>query len=180
MIAAAVISALVVATGALVPHVRDAPATPWANPLSFRPVAGWQTGASGNTRSAYTARGPHATVPLESTAWIARNVRYADEATADPPNKTLGRLPARGIIVWAVIYAPASGGRPVQLDLRRARHLECCDGRVRVEGGTLELAGYGPRRAYSMIIRVYFGSRPTRSALAAAQGALNHLQLPAP
>src|SRR5882672_8411834 len=70
---------------------------PWTHPLSFRPLAGWQTGASGNTGSAYVGPRPHATVPLESAAWIARNVRYRDEATADPPNKTLGHLPARGI-----------------------------------------------------------------------------------
>jgi hypothetical protein len=155
-------------------------AAPWTHPLSFQPLPGWQTGASGNTRSAYVGRGQRTAVPLESTAWIARSVRYTDQATADPPNHTLAHLPARGIIVWAVIYTPASNGRPVQLDLRRARHLPCCDGQVSVPGGTYELAGYGPRRAYSMIIRVYFGSRPTRSLLAAAQLALNHLQLPSP
>jgi hypothetical protein len=154
-------------------------AAPWSHPLAFRTLPGWQTGASGNTRSAYVGPGPHATVPLESAAWIARNVRYADEATADPPNKTLAHLPARGIIVWAVIYAPASSGRPIHLDLRQARHLACCDGPVRVKGGVYELAGYGPRRAYSTIIRIYFGSRPTGSILAAAQLALNRLHLPA-
>jgi hypothetical protein len=155
-------------------------AAPWTHPLAFHPSPGWQTGASGTTRSAYVGPGPHATVPLESSAWTARNVRYRDEATADPPNETLAHLPARGIIVWAVIYAPASSGRPIQLDLRRARHLACCDGPVRVAGGTYELAGYGPRRAYSMIVRVYFGSHPTPSGVAAAQLALNHLRLPSP
>lgn len=154
-------------------------AAPWRHPLAFRPLSGWQTGASGNTRSAYVGRGPHATVPLESTAWIARDVRYTDEATADPPTKTLARLPARGIIVWAVIYAPASSGRPIRLDLRHARHLECCDGPVRVKGGTYELAGYGSRRAYSVIVRIFFGSRPRGSILAAAERALNRLHLPA-
>lgn len=153
---------------------------PWTHPLSFGSVPGWQTGASGNTRSAYVGPGPHATVPLESSAWIARDVRYRNEATADPPNKTLAHLPARGIIVWAVIYAPASSGRPIRLDLQAARHLACCDGPVRVAGGDYELAGYGPRRAYSMIVRVYFGSRPTRSLVASAQLALDHLRLPAP
>ncbi|MFZ1879964.1 MAG: hypothetical protein WAU41_07355 [Gaiellaceae bacterium] len=155
-------------------------AAPWTHPLAFSALPGWQTGTSGNTRSAYVGPGPHASVPLESTAWIARDVRYTDKATADPPNKTLAHLPARGIIVWAVIYAPASSGRPIQLDLRQARHLECCDGPVRVKGGMYELAGYGPRRAYSMIIRIYFGSRPTRSILEAAQLALNRLRAPAP
>jgi hypothetical protein len=33
-------------------------------PLSFLPVTGWQTGASGNTRSTYVGAAPHATVPL--------------------------------------------------------------------------------------------------------------------
>ena len=155
-------------------------AAPWTHPLSFHPVTGWQTGASGNTHSAYVGPGRHATVPLESAAWIARDVHYRDEATADPPNKTLAHLPSNGVIVWAVIYGPASTGRPIQLDLRRARHLACCDGPVRVVGGTYELAGTGPRRAYSIIIRVYFGSHPTRSVLAEAQLALNHLRLPSP
>jgi hypothetical protein len=153
---------------------------PWAHPLLFPPVTGWQTGASGNTRSAYVGAGPHATVPLESTAWFARNVRYRDEATADPPNKTLTHLPPKGIIVWAVIYAPASSGRAIRLDLRQARHLACCDGPVRVAGGTYELAGYGPRRAYSVIVRVYFGSLPNQNLRAAAQSALDHLRLPSP
>jgi hypothetical protein len=164
----------------VIPFLVALALAPWAHPLSFRPVTGWQTSASGNTRSAYVGPGPHATVPLESAAWIARNVRYRDEATADPPNKTLTRLPPRGIIVWAVIYAPASSGRPIRLDLRRARHLACCDGPVRVAGGMYELDGYGSGRAYSMIVRVYFGSRPTRSVLAAAQLAMNHLRLPSP
>lgn len=164
----------------MIPFLVALALAPWAHPLSFRPATGWQTGRSGNTRSAYVGRGPHATVPLESAAWTARNVRYRDDATADPPNKTLAHLPARGIIVWAVMYAPASNGRPIQLDLRRARHLACCDGPVRVAGGMYELAGNGPRRAYSMIVRVYFGSHPTRSIVAAAQSALNRLRLPSP
>ena len=153
---------------------------PWLHPLAFRPLPGWHAGMSGNTDSAYVGAGPHAVVPLESVAWIATNVRYKDEATADPPNKTLAHLPPHGIIVWAVIYAPASNGPRIQLDLRRARHLACCDGPVRVAGGSYELAGYGPRRAYSMIVRVYFGSRPTKYVVAEAQLALDHMQLPSP
>jgi hypothetical protein len=164
----------------VIPFLLALALAPWTHPLSFRPVTEWQTGASGNTRSAYVGHGPHAAAPLESAAWIARSVRYRDEATADPPNKTLAQLPPQGIIVWAVIYAPASDGRRIQLDLRRARHLACCDGPVRVVGGTYELAGYGPHRAYSMIVRIYFGSRPTRNLLAAAQLALNHLRVPSP
>jgi hypothetical protein len=146
---------------------------PWAHPLSFRALPGWSTGASGNTHSLYTNG------PFESAAWTARNVRYLDVATADPPNKTLARLPSNGIVVWAVIYVPvANGQRPITLDLRRARHLKCCDGPVRVAGGDYELTGYGPGRAYSIIIRVYFGSRPARARIAEAQHALNQLRLP--
>ena len=151
---------------------------PWLHPLAFGPLPGWHAAMSGNTPSAYVGAGPHADVPLESAAWIATNVRYKDEATADPPNETLAHLPPHGIIVWAVIYAPASNGSRIKLDLRRARHLACCDGAVRVAGGTYELAGYGPRRAYSMIVRVYFGSRPTKKLVGEAQLALDHLRLP--
>jgi hypothetical protein len=151
---------------------------PWLHPLAFGPLPGWHSGMSGNTRSAYVGSGSHAAVPLESAAWIATSVHYRDQATADPPSKTLAHFPANAIIVWAVIYAPASNGQPIQLDLRRARHLACCDGPVRVAGGTYELAGYGPRRAYSMLVRVYFGSRPTQNLLSAAQLALNRLRLP--
>ncbi len=153
---------------------------PWLHPLAFSPLPGWHAGTSGNTKSAYVGSAHHAVVPLESAAWIATNVRYTDEATADPPNKTLAHLAPDGIVVWAVTYAPASNGQPIQLDLRRASHLACCDGPVRVAGGTYELAGYGPRRAYSMIVRVYFGSRPTKSLVAEAQLALDHLELPSP
>lgn len=154
---------------------------PWAHPLSFRPVPGWQTGTSGNTRSVYVGHGSRATAPLESAAWIAKNVRYRDDATADPPNKTLAHLPSNGLIVWAVIYSPAENGqKPIRLDLGRARHLRCCDGPVSVAGGDYELTGYGPNRAYSVIVRIYFGSRPTRGLRAQAQRALNQLQLPSP
>ena len=65
---------------------------PWAQPLRFRPLIGWRTGASGTVRSAY---GPDRQValPKESSAWIAMKVRYRDRATADPPNATLVHLP---------------------------------------------------------------------------------------
>jgi hypothetical protein len=152
---------------------------PWVHPLAFQPMPGWQTGASGNTRSAYVGHHTRAVVPLESTAWIAKNVPYKDDATADPPNATLVHLPANGLIVWAVIYNPANSGAPLHLDLGKARHLKCCEGAY-VAGGNYELTGYGPKRAYSAIVRVYFGSHPTKSVLAQAQRALNHLRLPAP
>jgi hypothetical protein len=152
---------------------------PWAHPLAFQAMPGWATGASGNTQSAYVGHRTRAVVPLESTAWTAKNVRYRDEPTADPPNATLAHLPANGLIVWAVIYNPANSGAPLRLDLRKARHLECCEGAY-VAGGNYELTGYGPTRTYSVIVRIYFGSHPTKSILAQAQQALNHLQLPSP
>ena len=77
--------------------------TPWTHPLAFRPLPGWRTGASGNVPSLY---GPSLVrAPKASSAWIARNVRYRDRATDDPPNKTLQDLPSRGVIVWAVIFS---------------------------------------------------------------------------
>ena len=142
----------------MIPFLLALAVAPWVHPLSFRSVSGWQAGAKRTDASAYVGA-PYATAPLESAAWTARDVRYRDAATADPPNKTIAHLPARGIIVWAVIYAPATGGRPIQLDLRRARHLACCDGPVRVAGGVYEITAC-PHRAYSLIVRIPTSARP--------------------
>ncbi len=151
---------------------------PWLHPLAFQLLPGWHTGASGNTRSAYIGPGTHLAVPEESTAWIARNVRYRDEATADPPNKTLAHLPSNGVIVWAVIFDPAAKGeKPIRLDLAKAKHFACCEAES-VLGGEYELTGAGPGRGYSAIVRVYFGSRPTPALRAEAQRALDQLELP--
>jgi hypothetical protein len=164
-----------VSTGVLLAALTLAP---WLHPLAFRPLPGWQTGASGDTRSVYVGNGRRAAAPEESAAWIAKGVRYRDPATADPSNVTLAHLPRDGVVVWAVIYAPVEQGqRSIHLDLGRARHLPCCDG-VGVVGGEDELTGAGPRHAYSVIARVYFGSPPTGPARAEAQRALDHLELP--
>jgi hypothetical protein len=59
-----------------VPSVGTANA-PWLHPLAFHPMPGWQTGMSGNRHSVYV--GPPAkrvAAPLESSAWVARNVGY--------------------------------------------------------------------------------------------------------
>jgi hypothetical protein len=148
----------------------------WAHPLAFRPLPGWQTGASGNVPSLYGPSPPR--VPKESSAWIAMNVRYRDEATADPPNKTLARLPSTGVIVWAVIfqsdYTPET---PIKLDLSKAKRFDCCEGAY-IAGGLYELTGSGPRRAYSIIVRVFFGLRPTSARRTTAQHALDQLKLP--
>lgn len=82
------------------------------------------------------------------------------------------------MIVWAVIFqAGKVGRRPIRLDLRRTKHFACCEGQY-VAGGLYELAGLGRRGAYSVIVRVYFGSRATRARRARAQRALDRLALP--
>jgi hypothetical protein len=152
---------------------------PWAQPVRFRPLLGWQNGASGTLASSY---GPVNDVasPKESTAWMAKGVGYRDRPTADPPNATLSRLPRRGIVVFAAVYQSVGNtARRVGLDLARARRYPCCDGTY-VAGGEYELAGAGPEAAYSVIVRVYFGSPPTRSMRAQAQRALDRLELPLP
>ncbi len=109
---------------------------------------------------------------------MAENVRYRDPATADPPNRTLAHLRSDGVIVWAVILAPAHApDRPVSLLVGRAKHFPCCE-REPVAGGEYELTGSGPDRAYSVIVRIYFGSRPTNKLRGDAQLALDHLRLP--
>lgn len=154
---------------------------PWLHALAFHPLPGWQTGMSGNRHSLYV--GPptkRVAAPLESSAWIARNVRYRDGATTDPPNNTLKHLPRNGVIVWAVIYNPTQKGeKPIRLNLGAAKHFACCEA-VGLVAGDYELSGYGPGRAYSVIVRIYFGSRPTRTLRVEAQRALNQLELPPP
>jgi hypothetical protein len=123
---------------------------------------------------------PHIASPKESTAWIASGVRYRDRATADPPNTTLSHLPRHGILVFAAVYqSAANAGRRVDLRLDRAQRFPCCDGTY-VSGGVYELAGAGPAAAYSVIVRVYFGSAPTDTMRAQAQRALDRLELPSP
>jgi hypothetical protein len=123
---------------------------------------------------------PDVAAPKEATAWFARGVRYRDRPTADPPNATLSHLPRHGIVVFAAVYESAErSGSPVDLRFSRARRYPCCDGTY-VAGGEYELAGAGPAGAYSVIVRVYFGSPPTSSMRAEAQHALDRLALPAP
>src|ERR1035437_7950752 len=154
---------------------------PWAHPLAFGALPGWQTGMSGNTRSAYVgAPLNRVKASLESSAWIASNVRYQDDATADPPNKTLRHLPRSGVIVWAVIFNPAQRQeKPVRFDLGKAKRFDCCEGAY-VAGGEYELTGSGPGRSYTLIVRIYFGWRPNGARRVAAQQARDRLALPAP
>ena len=152
---------------------------PWAHPLRFRPLPGWRHGASGTFNSSYGPGGEIAS-PKESTAWIARGVHYRDPRTADPPDATLSRLPADGIVVFAVIYQRAqNAGRRIDLRLDHAKRYPCCDGTY-VRGGEFALTGTGPGAAYSVIVRIYFGSPPTRSMGSQAQRALDQLALPSP
>jgi hypothetical protein len=111
---------------------------------------------------------------------MARGVRYRDRPTADPPDATLSQLPRQGIVVFAAVYQSA-GNTESRIDLRfdRAKRYPCCDGTY-VAGGEYEVAGAGPGAAYSVIVRVYFGSPPTRSMRAQAQRALDCLELPLP
>ena len=152
---------------------------PWSQPVRFRPLHGWQNGASGTLNSSYGPV-PGVTSPKESTAWMARGVRYRDRPTADPPDATLSQLPRQGIVVFAAVYQSA-GNTESRIDLRfdRAKRYPCCDGTY-VAGGEYEVAGAGPGAAYSVIVRVYFGSPPTRSMRARAQRALDRLELPLP
>ena len=152
---------------------------PWAQPLRFRPLSGWHAGASGTFDSSY-GPAPGIASPKESTAWMTRGVRYRDRPKADPPQATMSRLPPRAILVFAVIYQSArKTGRQIALRLDRATRYPCCDGTY-VAGGEYALAGLGPAAAYSVNVRVYFGSPPTRAMRAQAQRALDHLRLPRP
>ena len=163
----------------MVEFVAAVALTPWAHPLRFRPLPGWQHGASGTFSSSYGSGGDVAS-PKESTAWIAKGVRYRDPRTADPPNATLSRLPRGGIVVFAVVYQSArNAGRRINLRLDHAKRYPCCDGTY-VPGGESALAGAGRGAAYSVIVRIYFGSPPTRSMRGQAQRALDRLELPSP
>lgn len=152
---------------------------PWAQPLRFRPLSGWQTGANGTFNSSY-GPSPGIASPKESTAWMTKGVRFRDRRTADPPDATLSQIPRRGIVVFATIYESGRRkGKQIALRFDRATRYPCCDGTY-VAGGEYALAGLGPAAAYSVIVRVYFGSPPTRVMRAQAQRALDHLELPRP
>jgi len=111
---------------------------------------------------------------------MVRGTRYRDRRTADPPEATLSRLPRGAIVVFAVIYQSAHNTeRRIGLRFDRALRYQCCDGTY-VAGGEYGLAGAGPAAAYSVHVRVYFGSPPTRFMRAEAQRSLNYLELPPP
>ncbi len=163
----------------MVELVAAAALAPWAQPVQFRPLPGWQHGASGTFESSYGPAGNVAS-PKESTAWMVTGVRYRDRRQADPPEATLSHLPRRGIVVFAVVYESAqTTERRIALSLDHATRYPCCDGTY-VAGGEYALTGAGRGAAYSVIVRVYFGSSPTRSMREQAQRALDRLRLPLP
>jgi hypothetical protein len=45
-------------------------------------------------------------------------------------------------------------------------------------GGSWEMYGFGPRRAYSVVVDVYWGSSPTKAMKREAQRAIATLRLP--
>jgi hypothetical protein len=142
-----------------------------------QPAVGWYVGSSGTVTTAVMGR-PTPT----STAWAA-NVRYRDSATADPPRRTLARIPRKGIVVWASIQPPLmwppDGRRTSRhLAIADAYRFQCCDGGD-VVVSEWELYGWGPRHRYSVLVRIYFGSTPTKTMKAQAQRTLDGLRLPA-
>ena len=128
----------------MVELVAAAALAPWAQPVQFRPLPGWQHGASGTFESSYGPAGNVAS-PKESTAWMVTGVRYRDRRQADPPEATLSHLPRRGIVVFAVVYESAqTTERRIALSLDHATRYPCCDGTY-VAGGEYALTGRGTR-----------------------------------
>lgn len=156
-------------------------AVPWLTPVSFGLHApGWHVGRSGTYYE--SVGGAHSRTPT-STAWAA-NVRCPDCGRSNPPNATIQHLPERGIIVRVYIEPPDSTGWPPTgrrltrtYSLADASHFPCCEA-ARIAGGSWELYGLGPQRAYRVIVDIYWGSRPTTPMQAAARRAIRSLHLP--
>jgi hypothetical protein len=155
---------------------------PWLSPLSFAShPATWTTGQSGTV---FQTRGvQHKRFPF-SIAWAA-NVRYRERATADPPNTTLQHLPRDGIVIWTMIQ-PATGWPPagrrvtaLYYSLVHPYRFPCCEA-TRVPGGEWEFYAYGPQRTYALLIRIYWGSKPTAAMMLDAKRVLRSLRLPRP
>lgn len=153
---------------------------PWRHPLAFRPLTGWHTGASGTVREVRNGEGKLFRLRYaESTAWIS-NVRYLDNVTTDPPQRTVHNMPPSGIVVWAVITPRSGATQRISLDLGKARHGLCCDTTPPPYTREWDLAGLAPSGRYDAIVRIYFGSSPTKAMMHAAQRALRLLVLPLP
>jgi hypothetical protein len=57
-----------------------------------------------------------------------------------------------------------------------AYRFACCE--AEFSGGISEMYGFGPRRAYTVLVRVYWGSSPDKAMRVAAQRAIRTLHLP--
>ena len=155
---------------------------PWLTPLTFSShPSGWYTGASGTYF--LTVGSSHQRYPV-SVAWTA-NVICPDCNHFNPPNGTLRHLGPNDVVVWASIqeadptgWPPAGRRLSPRLSLGHAFRLPCCDG-TSVAGGAYELYAFGPRKAYTVLVRVYWGSPPMASIRTAAQHAISALVLPA-
>lgn len=163
----------------MIAELVAAAAAPWLRPLAFSLHRhGWHVGQSGTV---YTEVGrKHTRIPI-STAWAA-NVVYRDRATSDPPNKTLQRFASSGVVVWAAIEPVSgwpAGGRRVSAhySLADAYRFPCCEAAY-IGGGEWELYGLGPSRAYSVLIRIYWGSPPTVRMKQEAVRAIHALRFP--
>jgi hypothetical protein len=155
-------------------------AIPWLTPVWFAsPGPAWHTGHTGTLSE--KVGNAHTPTPV-ATAWAA-TVRCSDCGKSDPPNKTLKRLPSHGVIVTASIRAPGQQlwppvGRRLTANyaVSGAYRFPCCEA-VGI-GGISEMYGYGPGRAYAVLVRVYWGSPPDKSMRLAAQRAIRALHLP--
>lgn len=148
--------------------------------MRFHGLPGWRTGRSGTVREARNGDGKRIRLAYpESTAWMS-NVRYRDAATTDPPQRTVYRMPRDGVVVWAAITPALAADTRQRLDLRLAgfRRGLCCDGTPPPYTREWDTAGRVASGRYDVIVRIYFGSRPTQRMLRQARNALRALELP--
>jgi hypothetical protein len=149
---------------------------PWLQPVVFQPDPGWRTGSTGTiTHTIETTSGR--TKVWESFAWISENVAYRHNTDDQPSANTLAHLPAAAVIVWAEISSPVSPAAP-QFQDTLSRATPISSGKATVAGGTYQLTGAGLNHTYSVVLRVYFGSRSTGAVRAEVRHAMEQLDLP--
>lgn len=84
------------------------------------------------------------------------------------------------MIQSATAWPPA--GRRVTApyySLAQPYRFSCCEA-TRVSGGEWEFYAYGPERTYALLIRIYWGSKPTPTMMREARNVLRSLRLPRP
>jgi hypothetical protein len=142
---------------------------PWSAPLAaphFRGARGWQAGHSGSSPAARA----------DVSAW-ASTVAYANSPVDLPPEATLARIGARGVIVWVGLVRPrANHPFPVRkdpLDLKQAFCTRAWEGAI---PGVMQctLWSHMPGR-FEISIYVYLRNQ---DRLPAAQAELRRLVLP--